>query len=266
MDKLETLSSLEGRALLYDLFHEFRYEKQLSSFATLSLCWRLCTHEKEIFRYSKKEVTLVHKLGFFSGSALWMEEIVNRYYFSTINSFVYLGAALLLVLIGIRRFSDSITDTVVILGVIFEAMMLIFMFIIMLFTPNDDSTGKPLGKEDDESSVTDLIIEVGEIATDFAAVVVQLEQMNEKLENLVNSQSDLVSAVNSMTEVSAQAIAPNPRMLETMQNTNEVLTEFKNTVSKLNLAADFLRKEEIEFAVKKEVERLLVEKIIKRDE
>jgi len=263
MDKLETLSSMDGRGLLYDLFHEFRYEKQLSSFSTLALCWRICTNEKEIFRYSKKEVTIVHPLGFFSGTALWMEEIVNRYYYPTINSFVYLGAAMLLVLIGIRRFSDSITDGLVITGVAFEALMLIFMFVVMLFTPNDESSGKPHTNEDDESSVTDLIIEVGEIATDFAAVVVQLENMNERLANLVKTQGDLIDSVNNMTETSAQAISPNPLMIEAMKETNIALNVFKDTVQNLNFAAEALRREEIEFAVRKEVERLLVDKIIK---
>lgn len=264
MDKLETLSSLEGRALLFELFHEFRYEKQLSSFSTLALCWRICTHEKEIFRYSKKEVTIVHQLGFFSGTALWMEEIVNRYYYSTINSFVYLGAAILLVLVGIRRFSDSITDTIVIMGVCFEALMLLFMFTVMIFAPNDDASPKPIKKEDEESSVTDLIIEVGEIATDFAAVVVQLEQMNGKLENLIQSQENMVGAVNDITEVNSQAVSPNPKMLEAMRETNVVLNEFKRTVENLNHAAESLRREEIEFAVRKEVEKLIVNNILKK--
>ncbi len=263
MDKLETISSLEGRALLYDLFHEFRYEKQLSSFSTLALCWRICAHEKEIFRYSKKEVTIVHPLGYFSGTALWMEEIVNRFYYPTINSFVYLGAALLLVLIGIRRFSDSVTDGMVISGVIFEAMMLVFMFVVMLFTPNDESNVRPNKDGDEESSVTDLIIEVGEIATDFAAVVVQLEQMNNRLENLVQSQEDLMNSVNNIAEVTSLAIAPNPKMLEAMNETNSALIQFKDTVRELNFGAEALRREEIEFAVKKEVERILVDKIIK---
>ena len=66
----------------------------MSGFSTSLLCWRICTSERELFRYSKNEVTVLHPLGFFSGSGLWMEEIVNRYYYSTINSFVYFGAAI----------------------------------------------------------------------------------------------------------------------------------------------------------------------------
>lgn len=259
MEQIETLSSVDGRKLLFDIFQELRFEKQLSSMSTLTLCWRICTHEREIFRYVKKEVTVIHPLGFFSGTALWLEEIVNRFYYSTINSFVYLGAALLLVLIGIRRFSDTLTDTVVILGISFEALMLVFLFVVMLFSPQDEAA-KPKDA-DDQSSVTDLILEVGEIATDFAAVVVQLEELGKKLNDLVGSQLDLVDSVNRIADTTADAVAPNPLMLETMGQTNVALIDFKKTVENLNIAADALRKEEIEFAVRKEVERILVDKI-----
>ena len=138
MKKIDTLSSIDGRRLLYKIFHELRYEKQLPSRSVLALCWRLCTQEREIFRFVKQEAIVSHPLGIVAGTALWMEEIVNRFYFSTVNSFVYLGAALLLVLIGIRRFSDNVSDGVVIAGIVFEALMLVFMFVVMIFTPNED--------------------------------------------------------------------------------------------------------------------------------
>jgi len=52
-------------------------------------------------------------------------------------------------------------------------------------------------------------------------------------------------------------------MIEAMKETNIALNVFKDTVQNLNFAAEALRREEIEFAVRKEVERLLVDKIIK---
>ena len=55
-------------------------------------------------------------------------------------SFVYFGAAVLLSLIGIRRFSDNVNDTMVLWGVGFEAAMLLMMFFVMLFTPDDSIT------------------------------------------------------------------------------------------------------------------------------
>ena len=89
MKKIDTLSSLEGRSLLRDIFRELRVEKQVSGLATLGICWKICVHEKEIHRSVKKDYTIVHKLGILGGTALWMEEIVNRFYFSTINRFLF---------------------------------------------------------------------------------------------------------------------------------------------------------------------------------
>jgi hypothetical protein len=266
MKKIDTISSLEGRALLKEIFHELRYEKQLSSFATLALCWRICTYEREIFRYVKQEATILHPLGFFSGTALWMEEVINRYYFSTINSFVYFGAAVLLMLVGIRRFSNNVSDNVVIFGVAFEAMMLIFMFVVMLFTPNEENNGNGSGGPASDGTIEELITEVGEIGRDFAAVVVQLEELGETLQELIKNQRDLVESVNEVARLSAKAVSPAPEMLETMSQTNTSLQKFRDTVENLSSAAESLKREEIEIAVRKEVERFLVDKVAIRND
>lgn len=268
MKQIETLSSLEGRALLWSIYQELRFEKQLSSLSTLLLLWRIATNEREIFKYVNQEVTVIHPLGIFGGTSLWMEEIVNRFYFSTINSFVYLGAAILLLLVGMRRFTENFNDTYVIIGVGFESLMLIFMFVVMLFSPPDEGTQAPgqNGSGENENSVTDLIIEVGEIATDFATVVVNLENLSESLKEILYSQNQLITSVNKLAESNAMAVSPNPQLLETMKNTNEALLEFKNSVNNLNIAAEALKREEIEIAVRKEVERILVNKINSNNE
>lgn len=259
MKNIDTLSSIEGRILLTSVYKELRYEKQLSSLATLFQCWRICTSEREIFKFSKQEVTIVHPLGFFSGTALWMEEIVNRFYFSTINSFVYFGAAILLVLIGVRRFSDSVSDNIVIFGVAFEALMLMFMFIVMLFTPNEEILPNGSNKEND--AINEIVTEIGEIGRDFAAAVVQLEEMGQTLQDLIKQQKETLNSINRIAETTAEAVAPNPQMIEMMDITNKALASFSQTVSELQEAAEKLKREEIELAVKREVERILIDRL-----
>jgi len=266
MKQIETLSSLDGRALLWKIYHELRFEKQLSSFSTLMLCWRICTNEREIFKYVNQEVTIIHPLGFFVGTSLWMEEIVNRFYFSTINSFVYLGAAILLILVGLRRFTENFNDSYVLAGVAFEALMLIFMFVVMLFSPPDESTGVQNAAGEEENSVTDLILEVGEIATDFATVVVNLEQVSASMKGIMDAQGDLILSVNKLAEANTLAVSPNPQLMETMKSTNQALEDFRLSVNTLNIAAEALKREEIEIAVRKEVETILVNKLTNKDE
>jgi len=263
MKKIDTLSSVEGRKFLVELFHELKYDKQLSGLSVLMLTWKICVREREIFRYSKKEVTVLHPLGFISGSILWMEEIVHRFYFSTVNSFVYLGAAALLVLIGARRFGDNVSEDMVIGGVIFEALMLVFIFVIMLFSPNEDVRDIKTEDDETESSTEELIMEIGEIGRDFAAVVVHLEEIGSSMEELIKQQVNMINSVNRVAENSSQAIAPNPEMLDTMRVTNATLQEFQSSVESFNIAADKLKREEIEIAVRKEVEKVISTKLSK---
>jgi methyl-accepting chemotaxis protein len=252
MEQIGTLSSVEGRKLLYAIYQELRYQKQMSNLAILALTWRICTTEREISRYTKQEVQVLHPLGFFRGTALWMEEIVNRFYFSTINSFVYLGAAILLVLIGIRRFSSTVSDSIVIAGVAFEAMMLLFMFIVMLFTPSEDAL--PVDKSEDDPQ-KELLYEIGEIATDFATAVSKLESLGDNVKNLLIQQTEILTLLRESNEMTRQIISPSPKLLEIMQETNKSLQQFKESLDKLNQATEQLAQEEIEIAVRKELEK-----------
>lgn len=265
MEQIETLSSLEGRKLLYEIFQELRFQKQMSNLSILSLTWRICTHEREISRYTKKDIQVLHPLGFFSGTALWMEEIVNRFYFSTINSFVYLGAAILLVLIGIRRFSSTVSDSIVIAGVAFEALMLLFMFIVMLFSPSEDAL--PLDKNNNGSSdeANQIIVEVGEIATDFASAVVELQMMNDNMKTILRQQDELIGLVKESNELTRQIISPNPKLLEILQATNHSLSQFQDSIEKLNKVAQELQKEEVEIAVRQELEKFFVNFLNNKD-
>ncbi|MDQ1265696.1 MAG: hypothetical protein QG635_847 [Bacteroidota bacterium] len=261
MKKIDNLSTIEGRKLLQDVFRELRYEKQYSGIATLFICWRICTHERNINRFINKDVTLLHSLGFFAGTGLWMEEVVNRFYYSTINSFVYFGAALLLILIGIRRFSSHVTNTMVIGGIAFEALMLICMFIVMLFTPNDDISSNGNGETGEISA--ELLGEIGEISRDFAAAVLQLESLSSSIVEMNEKQSRMIDKMAEIVNNSALAISPNIKMLEIMKETNIALIGFQNNVRQLTDAASLLRKEEIEMSVRKEVERVLVQRAMK---
>ncbi|MEJ5287428.1 MAG: hypothetical protein CH6_1719 [Candidatus Kapaibacterium sp.] len=258
MEQIETLSSIEGRKLLYRIFQELRYKKQMSNFAILSLTWRICTTEREISRYTKEDYQVLHPLGFFRGTFLWMEEIVNRFYFSTINSFVYLGAAILLVLIGVRRFSSNVSDSIVIAGVVFEALMLLFMFVVMLFTPSEDALPS---NQNEEAPENELLVEIGEIATDFATAVTKLETLGDNVKSLLIQQTEILSLLRESNEMTRQIISPSPKLLEIMEQTNKSLVQFNETLEKLNQSATQLKQEEIEIAVRRELEKFFANMI-----
>lgn len=264
MRKIDTLSSFNGRLLIQEIYQELKYEKQRSSLSCLIDCWKICTHEKDINKYVDIKATILHPLGVFRGTGLWMEEVVNRFFFTTINSFVYFGAAILLVLIGLRRFSEKLDDNMVIAGIIFEAMLLVFMFIVMLFTPNEDmSFANHISSNENDELKDELLTEIGEISRDFAASVVNLESISEKLDNISTAQNLLIDKFSEISNNLADAVSPNPEMLNAMKETNLTLKDFSQTVQLLNESAKKINREEIENSVRKELERIITEKLSK---
>jgi hypothetical protein len=258
MEKIDTLSTIAGRKLLQKIYYELRFERQISGFRTLIMCFRLCTFERELSKYTKSGFTLLHPLGFWAGTSLWMEEIVNRFYYSTINSFVYLGAALILLLVGVRKYSTIISDDLVISGIVFESLMLVFMFILMLFSPNEDINNDNVYEE---SAEKELLNEIGEIGRDFAMVVVQLESISSSLKALNDRQFELINRIDQIAKYQADASSPNPEMLSIMKETNTSLLGFKDSINDLNDAALKIKTEEIKLELRKELDKVFVNKL-----
>ncbi|MCS6807379.1 MAG: hypothetical protein RML40_01235 [Bacteroidota bacterium] len=258
MEHVQTLSTLRGRAILRDIVRELRYERQVSSITTLVTCWRLCTFEREVYRYSKQQVTVIHALGILRGTSLWLQEVVNRFYFSTINSLVYLGAAILLVVVSGYRFTDRIDVRMVIAGVGIEACMLFVLFVVMFFSPLDDE-GEEERNETDE--MRELISEIGDIATDYASAGTRLEAVTAALSDIVARQDELLGAVNDVARAVSLASTPQPEFIETIRQTNLALQAFHANVQALVEATNQLRREEIQRAVRIEVERILEQRL-----
>lgn len=262
MRKIDNFGSVSGRQLLRDIFKDLRYEKQWSSLAALMATWRLATSEIDLEKFTNDEVQIIHSLGFWRGTAIWLEEIVNRFYFSTINSFVYFGAAILLVLVGVRRFSDHVSDEVVIAGIIFEAILLIFMFFVMLFTPNDEISTK----NEELDAQKELLDEVGEISRDFAATSMQLETLTDKLNNLISLQNETLIQVSALAKSFMDISQPNPELIKIMQQTNESLAEFNIKIKELSKFLQEIKHEEIQLAVRKELEKIIANKLLNNEQ
>ncbi len=260
MQKIDTLQSLRGRKLLRDIFFELRYERQRAGVPTLFIMWSICVKERDLSKFINTEVSLMHPLGFIKGTALWMEEVVNRFYYSSISSFVYFGAAILLVLIGIRQFSEHVSGEMVILGIAFESLMLLFMFLVMLFSPNDDMVQFEDEKDEDDL-INELVTEIGEIGRDFAAVVVQMEQLTDNMNKSYELQTKMLSMMAEIIEQTDKKIKPNDQMLDTMRETNEELKKFKFAIEELSTTAHSIKEKEIQAAVRGELEKILVQRV-----
>ncbi|HOM05327.1 MAG TPA: hypothetical protein PLU67_07530 [Candidatus Kapabacteria bacterium] len=263
MKKIDNFGSISGRRLLQDIFKSLRYEKQWSSFAALIATWRLATREIDLEQYTNEDVQIIHSLGFWRGTAVWLEEIVNRFYFSTINSFAYFGAAILLVLVGVRRFSDHVSDEIVIAGILFEAALLLFLFFIMLFTPNEEIASNDQREEFDFQK--ELLNEVGEISRDFAATTMQLENLTEKLNALISLQNEALAQISSIAKSFLDISQPNPEFVKILQQTNHSLLDFNDKIKLLNENISQIKQEEIKIAIRNELEQILSNKLARNE-
>ncbi|MCX8054609.1 MAG: hypothetical protein N3A67_02950 [Ignavibacteria bacterium] len=264
MKKIDNFGAITGRRLLQDIFKSLRYEKQWSSFSALLATWRLATREIDLEKYTNEDIQIIHSLGFWRGTAIWLEEIVNRFYFSTINSFAYFGAAILLVLVGVRRFSDHVSDDIVLAGIIFEAVLLLFLFFIMLFTPNEEIASNNEQKEELDFQ-RELLNEVGEISRDFAATTLQLENLTEKLNALISLQNESLTQISSIAKSFLDISQPNPQFVNILQQTNNALLDFNDKIKFLNDSISQLKQEEIKIAIRNELEQILSNKITKNE-
>lgn len=259
MLSIETIASIEGRKLLHSIFRELRFERQLSPLKILFITWKICTSELNVGNYTSQEITILHKIGFIRGTGIWLEEIINRFFFSSVLSLVYFGAALLILVIGLNRFTDFVPLEVLIFSVIFEASMLILMFITMFFSPKDDSYYVDV--KDSDSTQDDLLLEIGEIGRDLASVVVQLEKMHDVFKDMINIQTNLVDSLREANKINMNLSNPNPDMIEYLKQTNDELQKFKNTFGEINVALEDIKNEKIDDVVKKHISGLLKDKL-----
>lgn len=260
MTQLETLASVQGRLLLRDIFRELRFERQLGAIQALSITWRICTREQELIRLTKRDVVILHPLGVWAGTTLWMQEVVNRFFYSAINAFVYAGAAILLLAVGLNRTGVIDSPGSVVTGIIVEAFLLVLLFVVMYFTPPDEpETTLTSGAASGETE--ELLREIGEIGRDYAAMAVQLEAISTALSDLVERQDNISHSIRESVDAAVAAVAPNPELMSSMQATAAALDRFAESVDHLSQRMQGLERQEMEYLVRAELERILSQRI-----
>lgn len=265
MTTIETLASVHGRTLLRDIYRELRFERQVSALVTLTTLWRICTTERELIRTTKRDVVVLHPLGIWAGTALWMQEVVNRFFYSAVNAFVYFGASVLLVAVGLNRTRVIDTPAIVVAGVILEALLLLMLFVVMFFTPPEDIEASS-STSPQSGAAEELLRELGEIGRDYAAMAVQLETIAGTLNDLVERQDTMIVQMRDGVEAAVSAVAPNPNLMNAMRATTSSLESFTDSIDTLGERLKAVERQEVERLVRTELERILSRHILDRDE
>ena len=133
----------------------------------------------------------------------------------------------------------------------------------MYFSPLDEESTNEQGDIERNKEVTLLLREVGEISREYAAMAVRLEQVTDTMREMSARQEALISTTRDSVQIASQAVAPNPELIAVMQQTGEQFKQFNAIVASLMNAAQELRKEEIEFAVRRELEKIIADTVAK---
>ncbi len=266
MEKIRSIASIEGRQLLRTAYEYLRLKAGRNSLAVLWTTWKLATTEKEFVNHiPNAEFTIEQPLGILRGTGVWLQEIVNRYYYPQVNALVYFGAALLLVLIGLNRFVD-LSKSFVIAGIILEASLLLLLFVVLLFTPVQiDQETAPSSRSSDSALQTetiqlllkDLVNDIGDIAKDYLQATATLEKMTEALSEAVEHQREVLPQLQTIVHSIQQFFPPPPDLTAAIRQTAEALASLRQELVTLQESVAKLREENIREAVRKELEKIV---------
>ncbi len=161
-------------------------------------------------------ILLENTLGLNLGTRVCMEEIIARYYFNAVQGWVYFGAMILLIFVGLR-FAGVITERMTLVGIGIEAMMLLALSIVTHFLPNDDAQPQSLTQGRPElllSSINQSVQGMTDAVSDLFRLISQTDMRQDIL-------------LTKLTEYISKVSAENTRLqVEKLEETNQNLREF----------------------------------------
>lgn len=221
-ESIKDLEIPEGRLLLHEFYHDRRIQVKLE-IAIILECWRVCKHAREIQLSDGRLILLENPLGFRLGTRVCIEEIVGRYYYNSVQGWVYFGAMVLLIFVGLRL-GGVIPEKIALVGVAIEAFMLFLLAVVTYYSPSDELLPTTLqGKSPDNL----------------------LSSVNQSVQGMTNAVSDLFRLLSQsdmrqdvlltrLTEYISKVSAENTRLqIEKMEETNQNLRYFSDTLQEV---------------------------------
>jgi hypothetical protein len=258
---LSNLATPAGRAAYQELWHDLIVHQRRAVLAGLWQLWRTAAFGQEMrMTASDNAYRIGHPLGPRVGTRVFMEEIIVRHYFNNVQALVYFGAVILLVFLGLR-FAGLMSETVSLVGVGIEAMMLLVLFTVLFYAPEDEMPAYTVGvapepqaaavgeEESDREIIRDVLRVIEEIGTSYASVAMRLEQSAHGQDAALRELAERVSAIQGLNLLESHA--------ERLETTNALLAQLTSSIEAMNRRIDLLFGKEIEYHVRQELQRLV---------
>lgn len=256
---VSNLATPAGRAAYQELWHDLIIHQRRAVIPALWQLWRMAAYGQEMrMTASDNAYRIGQRLGPRVGTRVFMEEIVVRHYFNNVQALVYFGAVILLVFLGLR-FAGLMSETASLIGVAIEAMMLLILFAVLFYAPEDEpSTGAGAGAvatddaaevEDDREVIREVLHEIEEIGSSYASLAMRLEQSARSQDDALRDLAERVSAIKGLNLLESHA--------ERLETTNTLLAQLTASIESMNSRIDLLFGKEIEFHVRQELQKLV---------
>ncbi len=235
-ESLKDLEIPEGRVLLNEFYHDRRIRHKIE-LATIQDCWRLCKRGTEVQFSDGRVIQIENPLGFRLGTRVCIEEIIGRYYYNSVQGWVYFGAMVLLIFVGLRL-GGVIPEKAALIGVGIEAFMLFILAVVTYYSPSEEIGGGSVSFDLKKNPDT------------------LLSSINQSVQGMTNAVSDLFRLISQtdmrqdvlltrLTEYISKVSAENTRLqIEKLEETNRNLMLFGETLGRLQneIAGEQLKK------------------------
>ncbi len=261
---ISNLASPTGRAVYQNLWHDLVIERRDAVVPSLARLWRTASFGTEVRIVSTDETFAVsHRLGLRQGTRLFMEEVVVRHYYNNVQALVYLGAVILLVFLGLR-FAGILSEEVALIGIGVEAIMLLLLFTVLFYAPEESvevnglaiadpsdpvDGGAESEREDNREIVGEVLREIEEIGSTYASLAMKMEALMKSQDENLKELARRVSAIQGLNLLESHA--------ERLETTNTLLAQLVGAIEGMNGRIDMMFGKEIEFHVRREIEAMV---------
>ena len=256
---ISNLGTPSGRRVYQDLWHDLIIEQRSAVIPSLLRLLRTAISGAEVRLVSKDATySIGHPLGLRHGFRLFMEEIIVRHYFNNVQALVYFGAVLLLLFLGLR-FAGLLSEEVALIGIGIEACMLLILFLVLFYSPEDDhheivelevaQDPTASDEEDARDVIREVLDEIEDIGGTYATLGMKMEQLARAQEESIRELAQRVGAIQGLNLLESHA--------ERLETTNTLLAQLTTAIDGMNQRIDMMFGKELEYHVRREMERIL---------
>ena len=256
---ISNLATPAGRSAYQEYWHDLVIEQRRAVLPSLWQLWRTAAFGSEL-RVTATDTSYrpSHPLGPRVGTRIFMEEVIVRHYYNNVQALVYFGAVILLVFLGLR-FAGLLSENISLIGIAIEAMMLLILFMVLFYSPEDDEVaaaaagvageGDADRNAEDREVIKEVLEEIEEIGSSYATLALKLEQAARGQEESLRELSVKIGAIQGLNLLESHA--------ERLETTNTLLAQLTGAIESMNQRVDMLFGKELEFYVRRELERMV---------